>query len=145
MAQANYGYLPVCTGWNTDCPNFYKIFREQLKISSSCKGSSPGCLPNGYHGIEVLGDYWGYNYIYISNIKNKIIYVLLSGEYFFTYDNALNVFVIDINGRKKPNKWGYDIHIFNVNTNTSSIGAPWNFVEKGGTSTQNMVNKIKNR
>lgn len=66
--------------------------------------------------------------------------ILLSGW------TGMRIFAIDVNGKKAPNKWGYDIFAFSI---SSDLGSSLNLipayfstisvVEKGGKSTKQMM------
>ena len=60
---------------------------------------------------------------------NKKYYILelANGSTIFFDEESSNVIIIyiDVNGKKKPNKWGYDAFMYRIETNYGRI-SPWN-------------------
>lgn len=75
------------------------------------------------------------------------MYLLTDKQYYTTIDPAL--FAVDINGKKGPNKWGYDLFIFNTLSDDISdlqIGALASYpVEKGGVKTHEMIKQMHDK
>ena len=58
------------------------------------------------------------------------------------------LFAIDINGKKGPNKWGYDLFGFLTASSPNSnllLVAPTYSVEKGGMTTKQMLEKMHSK
>ena len=51
---------------------------------------------------------------------------------FMLYSKYTPLYLVDINGKKGPNKWGYDIYTFILSKYT--IQCVYNTIEKDGTS-----------
>ena len=90
----------------------------------------------------------GYSSDSIENIN--FVYVLNGGFTIITYSRGGPLFLLDINGEKKPNKWGYDLFEFQLvkrKTSESSIvlkptSSGCMVVEKGGFTTQDFFNRV---
>ena len=137
-AQSQFGYLPRCyyeygatnSAISQDCSELTEKFLAALKVTKKCDSNSfeQGCIPE-YRGVDDIlkeqhkddedydEDYWqdyatyncgGFNTSTIRN-RNKS-YVLSDGTIIFFYNNAgCKIIGLDINGKKGPNKWGYDL------------------------------------
>ena len=98
----------------TDCKEFFnEYFLKNLKIAKSCnnKGYEKGCLPNysqeDFPGITSC-PYYRYDFITIHHPA----YQLQNGAIIFPYNDSnvyYALFGFDINGKKGPNKPGYDV------------------------------------
>ncbi len=70
--------------------------------------------------------------------------MLADGSIIIDYD-VPRIFAIDINGKKGPNKWGYDLFSFfsvsNGKSNLTLQGLGY-LVEKGGKTTQQMIKSL---
>ena len=56
------------------------------------------------------------------------------------YAHWMPIYIVDINGLKEPNKWGYDIFTFAISK--YSLICAYDVTEKGGTTCTNlMLNK----
>ena len=143
-------------GPNTDCSVFHdELFKKVLKVVKCCpnKAVESGCLDNSYKGIDkvkqeqnpdttqdpsqVLSD---------NSIKNNSpVFILSDGTIIIkhgNYNTSNQLYAIDINGLKKPNKWGYDIFTFRIHGNRNGILKlePYDLaIEKGGKSGKNML------
>ena len=78
------------------------------------------------------------------------MFVLSDGTYiieYYAYLGGIPIYVVDINGTKGPNKWGYDILSFGLTGNsahgiTSMVEKQFNYAnEKGGKYFQQMYNE----
>lgn len=148
------------------CNEFKENFLSVLKIAKYCKNKSyeNGCIPE-YKGVDTVaneqnpdaeipegyptyGDYaargcGGYKKDYIKNSASA--YVLADSTIILPYFNNFDIIAVDINGKKGPNKWGYDIYTFTVGSDTKTYlykNGGCMLTEDGGTSTANMINKI---
>lgn len=146
-------------GHFAECNNFMEAISKNLQVISICKGNgyAKGCIPE-YEGVDTIAQKNSTTEMSDDEafslsrgcgsfrkqqiLKNRTIYVLKNGMILFPYSGP-QLFAIDINGKKGPNKWGYDLFTFQTKSN---IGAPLNItpggcmiVEKGGQSTQQML------
>lgn len=155
---------PLPTNYNglrANCDKFEEqLFTKTLKVIKSCptKALENGCLTDEYRGTDKVKqelnssnpDYKADPNIDFSdtNIKNKYsAWVLSNGMVIFkygTYKSNYPIYTIDINGHKKPNKWGHDIFTFTLKGNedgiTSMVGSTY-ATEKGGKSATQMINE----
>lgn len=155
---------PLPTNYNglrANCDKFEEhLFTKTLKVVKSCptKALANGCLTDAYKGTDKVKeelnssnpDYKADPNIDFSdsNIKNKYsAWVLANGMVIFkygTYKSNYPIYTIDINGHKKPNKWGHDIFTFTLKGNedgiTSMVGSTY-ATEKGGKSATQMINE----
>ena len=112
------------TGPTSGCRSFYKeLFLNTLKTTKVCQDHAyeQGCLPENFRGVDIVNaeknpdkEYDPNTNFSDSNVKNNYsVFVLSDGTYIIKLGNyltnAMPVFVVDINGHKGPNKWGYDI------------------------------------
>lgn len=161
-----------------DCPMFWSYIRKNLKIIKTCSKNSlqKGCIPQ-YKGREEIAqdgqaakpgddDYiedYGSQMIASCKMWTKsqlnnttASYVLSDGTILISAYNGDNnySFAYDINGKKGPNKWGYDIFVFaivnNAKTGQSSISqltagaGSCMSAESGGKLTKDMINSLYN-
>lgn len=108
----------------SDCKILHEAIIKNLNVIKFCDGNGyrDGCLPD-YKGIDTIrkennpdmsdqeaqaNGCSGYNK---SNILNsRQVYVLADGMLIFPYSNNwAAIMAFDVNGKKPPNKWGYDI------------------------------------
>ena len=150
----------------TSNPNDCKIFRENfiknLKISKICdRGEAEGCIPK-YKGIEEVKQSikpdatdeeldFAKNNCYFSKtqIPNYNAIVLADGVTIIPSKNhgadQLMYAAMDINGKKGPNKWGYDIFVYQASfynmkkLDFTGDGCNNNFIEKGGKNIKQML------
>lgn len=127
-----------------DCTAFWPLLRKQMKIIKTCSNNSlaNGCIPE-YKGREEIAqegqtakpgddDYmedYGDQMIascavwtrsHLDSLAKS--YVLADGTIIISYYNAdksVN-FAYDVNGKKGPNKWGYDIFVFAIRNNAKT-------------------------
>jgi len=132
MIVAQEGLLPQCyysesvphyspQTWS-QCSDFYKELVDRLKVIKVCEGNAyrDGCIPK-YKGVDLLkpeDDVKGCAGFNQNTILNKsYAFVMNDGSVFFTYNGPPDwkyseVFAIDVNGKKGPNKWGHDVFAF---------------------------------
>ncbi len=159
---------PLPSGINgpmTECASFYQeLFLNTLKTTKICKDHAyeQGCLPEDFRGVDMVKaeinpdvEYDPATGFSDSNVKNKYpVFVLSDGTYIIAYNryltNSSPVFVVDINGHKGPNKWGYDIFSVGISGNReqgikSIVQKPIIYVtETGGKTFQQMYNESFN-
>lgn len=113
-----------------------ELFNKTLKPIKFCNnnGLANGCIPKDYRGTDKVKTEQNPNSTYPynpsadfsdSNIKNKYSsWVLSNGMIIIKYgtytSESFPVYTIDVNGAKKPNKWGHDIFTFSLKGNTLS-------------------------
>ena len=169
-AQSQFGYLPRCyyeygsptSAISQDCGELTDKFLASLKIVKVCDGNSyeQGCIPE-YRGVDDIlkeeheddedydEEYWqdyanrncgGFNTSSIRNINKS--YVLSDGTIIFFYDNAgCKIIGLDINGKKGPNKWGYDLFSLYINSDGNRFRYEGDIcidAEEGGRSFKHM-------
>jgi len=124
----------AATGSNmSECPYFWQELMKNIHVVKTCKKKAreKGCIPkDGWRGGEdvyaetqggsdpdAAKDHYtrncgGFNLQYIDN--SGTVYMTNSGSIIMPYASThhMGIFAIDINGHKGPNKWGYDIFIF---------------------------------
>ena len=88
----------------SDCSNFYKKFVKKINTVKVCDGSSSGCT---YSGFSSAGG--GCNFG-----NGAGAFITKDGMLFILYQAAAPTFLVDINGAKGPNKWGYDIYTLSI-------------------------------
>ena len=123
----------ISYSWS-DCNYFYNELAKNLQVIKTCEKNalSKKCVSENLQGGEVVyinsqskEDYQeaktyfnsyctGFGGDYIKKLNS--VYVVNSGFYFMPFQwsnkNQIPLFMVDINGQKGPNKWGYDVFIF---------------------------------
>lgn len=146
---------------NIDCKALYdKMFNKKFKVAKFCKDNAldNGCITSDYKGTDIVKKENNPDYITQykeagfgdENIKKRFpAWVLADGTLFMRYgliSNTTPIFLIDINGHKKPNKWGYDIFTFQFRgdeTNGITEIRPINYAtEKGGLASDKMYSSM---
>ncbi len=140
------------------CTLFFNHFEKVLKVNSVCvdKAYQRGCIPKykGYDTVskeqnpDVSDDYLkrqcpGY---FENAILNKTrAFVLSDGTIIVRYHGNMPLFMVDINGNKSPNKWGYDVFSFNLQMQNNQLRLMPDScfrVEKGGVRTDVMLKEL---
>ena len=156
-----------------ECQTFYNKFFSTLKIAKRCENNilQNGCLPDGgYKNAESVerengmseedannshGGCPGVKGNYLTESSNLKAVVLTDGQIIF-YKNYWTQFFVDTNGKKGPNKWGYDLFEFDVAygyragiNKLNKVDATimpgvttCSLVEKGGKSPTEMYNSV---
>ena len=148
----------------SECEPFSKVFLKNLNIVAKCeKNAYPSCIPK-YKGFDTIAKdnntdltddeaqnqtvdqngFWQERILYTSPA-----YVLADGNiilhYIDLHSGFPKIFAVDINGKKGPNKWGYDLFSFftvsNRKANLTIVGT-WYSVEKGGMTTKEMIKSL---
>ncbi len=82
-------------------------------------------------------------------LNDRTAYVFKNGIILMPYGNGMQLFALDINGKKGPNKWGYDLFTLKVKSNNFKplklSGDGCFKAEKGGVSAQKMIENIYSR
>ena len=144
------------SGQFEDCNIFYEKLRKELKTIKYCEDNAlkNGCITDNYHGIDKIRyeqnpekEQDPNQNFSDANIKNKYkAFLTTDNVLYITWNNyrAAPYFTFDINGHKGPNKWGYDLFIFELRGNRTdgitkiSPSTPV-IVEKGGKSMEQMM------
>lgn len=142
-----------------ECSVFTTAFLKNLNIIKTCKKVyDDGCIPayKGYEDIlretddsltDVDINKKGYVYLQKANLYAKPGYVFSDGSVLIDLNN-MNIFAIDINGKKGPNKWGYDLFNFRLQGLSSKpvylAPHPLSIYEQGGKPTKEMVKSMGN-
>ena len=136
-------------GLRSECTMlFNEVITNRLKVAKICKDHAleGGCLPEDIRGKDKIreelnpdGNYNPEGEFSDSKIKNVYpVVVLQDGTYIISYGTksyASPIYAFDINGKKGPNKWGYDIYGVSFYGNSKNgITEFRNYVlaEKGG-------------
>lgn len=134
---------------SASCADTYEQIFTKLKVIKICQGNaySDGCIPD-YNGIETVGHTSGVSGFTTETMKNTSwVYVLADGTILIPYrmyNNFYSLFTADINGKRGPNKWGYDLFAFAIVTDMATrtkyylIGVSY-AVAAGGIRTPNMI------
>lgn len=164
------------TGEVDDCPQFWPLVRKQIKIIKTCDKNSlqKGCIPQ-YKGRDEIAqesqsakpgdddymDDYGKQMIAGCAIWTKsqldnttASYVLADGSIIISAYNGDKgtSFAYDVNGKKGPNKWGYDIFVMAIRNNARTgqasisqliVGAgDCMTAESGGKLTADMIKSL---
>lgn len=115
-----------------DCARLHEAIIKNLNVIKFCNGSAynDGCVPD-YKGLDTIiqdsnpdmspdeaaaNGCSGFNKSNILN--NRQAYVLADGMIIFPYgNNWAAIMAVDVNGKKPPNKWGYDLFDFIIKGN----------------------------
>lgn len=157
-------YYGIPDEFNGECPQFYDALKSSLNVVKVCDDNAlaNGCISKYMKGINLvnrennpdlsdedadmrISGCLGFFDNYIKNVNPT--WVLADGTIIGFYPNLLGkIFWVDINGQKKPNKWGYDIFAFHFREVRKGIvkieGGGCMVVEKGGKSVSKMINDI---
>ena len=143
----------------SECSDFHEeLFLNTLKTVKICKDHAyeQGCLPKDFRGADVINseknpdNNYDPNGIFSDNqIKNNYpVFVLADGSYiieYYRYLYTIPIYVVDINGHKGPNKWGYDIFSFrlkgDLNNGIKVFSSTPYATEKGGKTFEQMYNE----
>ena len=163
-SSSSVGNLTRGYGNITECAIFRSIVLKNLKVIQTCqKNAYPNCIPK-YKGFdtmvadknpdmtpaEALNAISGLDSFSQNSILNQNpSYVLGDGSIIISYSDYFPMlFAIDINGKKGPNKWGYDLFGFLTASSPNSnllLVAPTYSVEKGGMTTKQMLEKMHSK
>lgn len=148
-------------GYTDDCGIFQQEFEHTIKIIKVCENNAlkNGCIPE-YSGVDTIqkqnnedmsdadvnkaiagATWWRKSAIE----KERKAYVLADGTILLMSGwSGMRIFAVDVNGMKKPNKWGYDLFVLSVaSDNGSSLNLIPSYiinpVEKGGKTAKQML------
>ena len=149
------GVPPNWNGNYADCTEFFQEFFKNLNIQKECKNGAlaGGCIDKSLKGIDgVQSDKGataddaqkqtsgcaGYRTANLRN--NTYAKVLADGMVIIPYSiGGAPIILVDVNGKKGPNKLGYDLSMFQLrgdNEDSAWYPGGCEFVAKGGLSTQ---------
>ena len=148
---------------NSQCKEFTESFLKQLNVIQKCESNAyqKGCIPK-YKGVDSIYkdqhngqevDNTGCIGFWENNIlNNSTAYVLKDGSIIVTYGSSslvTKLFLVDINGHKKPNKWGHDLFVFLIYGDSKRVYLGFTDskggctpVEDNGYSTKEMIEEI---
>ena len=125
---------------NSECNKLFDELKTILKVVKICDNNAlrNGCVSSDMKGIDttlkannenfsdrdVTASTSGCAAFREQNIKNNNpTWVMSDGTIigFYPSDKLGKIFWIDINGHKKPNKWGYDIFTFSLKGNSQKV------------------------
>lgn len=148
-------------GYDDDCDIFQSEFEKTVKILKVCENNAlkNGCIPE-YNGVDTIqrqnnenmsdtevnqatagATWWRQSAIE----KDRKAYVLADGTILLMSGwSGMRIFAVDVNGMKKPNKWGYDIFVLSVSSEpgkslTLIPSYLINPAEKGGKTAKQML------
>ncbi len=155
-----YGEDVNPTNQTSDCAILKKTLKKTYKIAKICEGNAleQGCIPE-YKGNDTIykesndtdDDYaanvatsgcsgWRESPIH----NDREVWDLVDGTIILWYSDKL--FALDVNGMKRPNKWGYDLFPFMVYKHKSGAlklqPGGCQITDKGGVSTSQMLYEI---
>ena len=105
-------------------------------------------VPDGYEDYGEYASRGCTNFRKNAILNDRTAYVLADGTIIIPYDDediGVRLIAVDINGQKKPNKWGYDLFSFIIRLdgqNFKYYGGGCMAVEEGGQNTTAMIMKI---
>jgi hypothetical protein len=154
---------PDYNGNFSDCAQIAAQMIKNFKVIKHCPNNaySGGCIP-AYKGNDTarkeiddtLTDYdlnkatsgcGGYRE---STVRNSApAYVLADGTIILAYSTTFTprIFAMDINGKKPPNKWGYDLFSFSTTGQPKKMylkAGGCDFAEKGGMTAAKMLESV---
>ena len=153
------------TGNMTECGVLLNSILSNVEVISKCEGQAyaKGCIPE-YEGVDTVKQIndpdMTEDEAYVASVgcvnfrKNAILndrtaYVFKNGIIFMPYTPNTPLYLVDINGKKGPNKWGYDLFALRVKSNNFKPlkidDGVCMFPEKGGVTTAKMIENIYSR
>ena len=146
-------------GKTSDCKKFTEDLMKALNVVKFCENNAlaNGCVTDSFRGVDkILAEqnpdkeadpnqaFSG------TNVKQKYpAFITADGVLYSRYYsmNGLPIFMVDVNGHKGPNKWGYDIFWFNLAGDEANgitkIRPQWSVIEKGGMSINEILSGKK--
>ncbi len=163
---SNGGDLPSdYNGRMGECSAVKEEMKKILKVAQICtnKAYEKGCIPK-YKGIDTVKKENDTNNTLTdldiakstsgcqawreTNILNsREAWVLMDGTIILFY-SGFQLFAIDVNGKRGPNKWGYDLFPLQSKSNGDPIelvGGGCEVTEKGGVSASVMIKNLFNK
>lgn len=98
---------------STECIAFFIELKKQLNIAKDCTSNAypNGCIPY-YNGGAPEGDPSCGGFSQSNILYSNPAYVLADGTIISQYGTHTALIMMDVNGQKPPNKWGYDVFDF---------------------------------
>ena len=138
-------------GWSythKECDLMWDEIFKQLKVVKKCRYGTENCSPIYKTSQEVVQNGGVANSTRNGISSNYNAYIMADGSILYLYNSNSGRFrfFIDINGKKGPNKWGYDVFPFifykpsnSLNVTTKLKDVPYPMCEKGGRRLKNML------
>lgn len=114
----------------SECKTFYNSVLNKMGASKECKsGVASGCQPQYKNMDTILADGgktfgMGCSASKDDQVSTKSSYTLPDGSMILSYVAAdlyvIPLFLVDTNGFKKPNKWGYDVFVLTLDTKSNN-------------------------
>ena len=149
-----------------ECTGFKSILLKSLNVVQTCEDNAypKRCIPK-YKGfdtmaveqnpdlseeeaLDIVKSQPGFHEQDI--LYKNTVYILADGVIIVDYNASPSfpmIFAVDVNGKKGPNKWGYDLFAFFTAADNKSdlvlIGTDY-LVEKGGKTTRQMIKDLYN-
>ena len=131
LVQAEYGTVYECYntgfgGYHTDeCKPFFDSYLKKINIIKECSDWRNKCHPTYKNKSEVLsaGGEVNNNACSFDIDSYTTYYSLADGSMFALQNNANTInhhqvfSLVDVNGMKGPNKWGYDLYMLTFQRN----------------------------
>ncbi len=130
LIQADWGAPFECynTGFGeyhlTECDVFWEKFLSKYQILQTCEREDYDCHPEYKSKAEVLAEGGEViNNHCTLDYPNGVFYILSDGSYIIVNTKISEIpiehhavfFLIDVNGAKGPNRWGYDLFYITLN------------------------------
>ncbi len=149
--KSDLEYTPDCTYTNmgaatskrNDCISYHTAVLNNLKIIKTCNGYAKrdGCIKD-IKGTDIIKQQE-----YLTSFKQESIdtsnyaVVLNNGSIFMFYNGngklGWPIYLVDVNGTKSPNKWGYDV--FPLISFNNKLTCYYATKEEGGTTCAEMI------
>ena len=112
---------------SSECTTFWGEFLAKFGSPKICVGGlASGCQPDYKNYAAVIasgGSAYTSSSSGLNTTNNKTSYTLSDGSMLFSYNTLLaeyGLFIVDTNGFKNPNKWGYDVFMLEIAKNTNN-------------------------
>ena len=139
----------------SDCRKFTEDLMKALNVVKFCENNAlaNGCVTDSFRGVDKIKAEQNPDKIIDPTqtfgdvaVKQKYpAFITADGVLYSRYASMgdLPVFMVDVNGHKGPNKWGYDIFSFTINGDEANgitkIRQNMYVLEKGGTTINNIL------
>lgn len=151
-------------GGFTECSFLYDTLEKELQVVQKCenKAYEKGCIPK-YEGNDTIQKqynpdiseeeaasqtYGTAGYRQKNILEKNPTYVFKNGMIMSLYSISNPMFLLDINGKSGPNKWGYDVFPFTIKSDGHhglKLEGSTFTVEKDGVSTQKMIENMNRK
>lgn len=151
VTQENGGIPYKCYYWagtyHDECGTFFNELKKKIQVITTYTGTVNGINIPNYIGTDLVSAQGGTvlngscNGGIESAKSNKTSWLLADGSMLISYSGTFSsaLFIMDINGMKKPNKWGYDIFMINFGKNSKLEDDICGVYEKGGKRINNIL------